>query len=116
MFNGLSKILIVVILGLCAWLWGQYQIMSSLKAENLTQAQTIAQQQAANKELAYQLEVEKQAVEIQQKIANELRKQTETKREQIKTILVKEPCAHTTMPGDVRSGIEQLHERGRNKD
>lgn len=44
MFSHLNKILFIVILGLCGWLWVQYQSISSLKAENQAQAQTIATQ------------------------------------------------------------------------
>ncbi|MWQ46217.1 DUF2570 domain-containing protein, partial [Glaesserella parasuis] len=51
MFSWVNKILMVLILGLCAWLWGQSQRIDSLKAENQTQAQTIEQQQEANSKL-----------------------------------------------------------------
>ncbi|MFK5201467.1 DUF2570 family protein, partial [Glaesserella parasuis] len=40
MFSWVNKILMALILGLCAWLWGQSQRISALTAENQTQAQT----------------------------------------------------------------------------
>ncbi|MFK5217396.1 DUF2570 family protein, partial [Glaesserella parasuis] len=33
MFSWVNKILMALILGLCAWLWGQSQRIDSLKAE-----------------------------------------------------------------------------------
>ncbi|MCT8546106.1 DUF2570 domain-containing protein [Glaesserella parasuis] len=40
MFSWVNKILMALILGLCAWLWGQSRRIDSLKAESQTQAQT----------------------------------------------------------------------------
>lgn len=105
MFSRFNVALVAVILGLCVWLWGQHQTVLHLRAENLTQAQTIIEQEQANANLTIQLEQEIEAVRNQQTIANELRKQAEVKRESIKTILVKEPCASVPMPSAV---IEQL--------
>ncbi|MDY5107455.1 MAG: DUF2570 family protein [Actinobacillus minor] len=65
----------VIILGLCFGLWFQSQKLTHLKAENLTQAQTIEHLNNAVEQMSNQLEQEKQAVEIQSKIANELKKQ-----------------------------------------
>lgn len=107
MFSRFNVALTAVILGLCVWLWGQHQTVLHLRAENLTQAQTIIEQEQANANLTIQLEQEIEAVRNQQAITIELRKQAEVKRESIKTILVKEPCANTDMPNSV---IEQLRE------
>lgn len=104
MFNRFNVALTAVILGLCVWLWGQHQTVLHLRAENLTQAQTIVEQEQANANLTIQLE---------QEIVIELRKQAEVKRESIKTILVKEPCARVPMP---RTAIEQLQSKSNNKD
>ncbi|MDO9750755.1 DUF2570 family protein, partial [Glaesserella parasuis] len=65
MFSWVNKILMALILGLCAWLWGQSQRISALAAENQTQAQTIEQQQEANNKLTMQLQQKRQAVEYQ---------------------------------------------------
>ena len=113
MFNRFNVALTAVILGLCVWLWGQHQTVLHLRAENLTQAQTIVEQEQANANLTIQLEQEIEAVRNQQEIVIELRKQAEVKRESIKTSLVKEPCANTAMP---RAVIEQLQSKSNNKD
>jgi len=105
MFSRFNVALTAVILGLCVWLWGQHQTVLHLRAENLTQAQTIIEQEQANANLTIQLEQEIEAVRNQQSLADELRKQAEVKRESIETILVKEPCARVPMP---RTVIEQL--------
>lgn len=110
-----SAVLFVVILGLCAWSWGQSQKISSLKAENQTQAQTIKQNEQfieqLNKSIEQvnnQLEQEKQAVEMQSKIANELRKQVEVKRESVKVVLQKEPCGVATLPSSVINELKRV--------
>ena len=113
MFNRFNVALTAVILGLCVWLWGQHQTVLHLRAENLTQAQTIVEQEQANANLTIQFEQEIEAVRNQQEIVIELRKQAEVKRESIKTILVKEPCARAPMP---RTAIEQLQSKSNNKD
>lgn len=113
MFSRFNVALTVVILGLCVGLWGQHQTVLHLRAENLTQAQTIIEQEQANANLTIQLEQEIEAVRNQQSLADELRKQAEVKRESIKTILVKEPCARVPMP---RTVIEQLQSKSNNKD
>ena len=113
MFNRFNLTLTVVILGLCVWLWGQHQTVLHLRTENLTQAQTIVEQATINQALTVQLEQEIEAVRHQQAITIELRKQAEVKRESIKTILVKEPCARVPMP---RTTIEQLQSKSNNKD
>ena len=113
MFNRFNVALTAVILGLCVGLWGQHQTVLHLRAENLTQAQTIVEQATVNQALTVQLEQEIEAVRHQQVMTIELRKQAEVKRESIKTILVKEPCARVPMP---RTAIEQLQSKSNNKD
>lgn len=105
----------VIILGLCFGLWFQSQKLTHLKAENLTQAQTIEQLNNAVEQMSNQLEQEKQAVEYQQKITNELKAQMETERENVKTILIKEPCGGVAMPNAVIDSIKRLHTKGGNK-
>lgn len=101
---------VIVVIGVSSAFIHQRSIMNRLMKENAEQKTLIAEQQLANQQLSTQLEQERQAVEIQQQIANELRQKVETKRESIKKILVKEPCANTDMPNSV---IEQL--RGASK-
>ena len=113
MFSRFNVALTAVILGLCVWLWGQHRTVLQLRAENLTQAQTIAEQATINQALTVQLEQEIEAVRHQQAIVIELRRQAEVKRESIKTSLVKEPCARVPMP---RTAIEQLQSKSNNKD
>lgn len=98
---------VVVVIGISSAFIHQRSMMNRLIKENAEQKTLIAEQQLANQQLSTQLEKERQAVEIQQRIANELRQKVETKRESIKKILVKEPCANTDMPNSV---IEQLRE------
>ena len=107
MFSRFNVALTAVILGLCVWLWGQHQTVLHLRAETLTQAQTIIEQEQANANLTIQLEQEIEAVRNQQSLADELRKQAEVKRESIKTILVKEPCARVPMPSAVIGQLQQ---------
>lgn len=111
MFSWVNKILMALILGLCAWSWGQSQRISALTAENQTQAQTIEQQQEANHKLAMQLQQEQQAVEYQQRIANKLRKQVEQSNERIKTILQQDPCGVTALPRPVVDELKRLHSK-----
>lgn len=113
MFSRFNIALIVVILGLCLWSWGQYQNVLDLRAKNQAQAQTIFAQEVVNKQLSAQLEEERLAIEVQQQVVNELRAKAESKREIIKSALSTEPCAHTAMP---RTVIEQLQSKGNNKD
>lgn len=98
---------VVVVIGVSSAFIHQRSIMNRLIKENAEQKLLIAEQQLANQQLSTQLKQERQAVEIQQQIANELRQKVEKKRESIKKILVKEPCANTDMPNSV---IEQLRE------
>ena len=98
---------VVVVIGISSAFIHQRSMMNRLIKENAEQKTLIAEQQLANQQLSTQLEKERQAVEIQQRIANELRQKVETKRESINKILVKEPCSKTDMPNSV---IEQLRE------
>lgn len=98
----------VIILGLCFGLWFQSQKLTHLKAENLMQAQTIEQLNNAVEQMSNQLEQEKQAVEAQAKIASELKKQVEGKRESVKVILQKEPCGVAALPSSVVNELKRV--------
>ena len=87
-------------------------MLKKLAQENVEQKLLIEEQATVNQALTVQLEQEIEAVRHQQAMTIELRKQAEVKRESIKTILVKEPCARVPMP---RTAIEQLQSKN-NKD
>lgn len=95
----------IVILGLCSWLWVQFQQIDSLKADNQTQAQTILQLELERATLHQALMAEQQAVIFQQKLANQFKNQAESKREKVSVIFKESPCANTDLPSGI---IEQL--------
>ena len=95
----------VIVLGGAVSFFHQNNMLKKLAQENVEQKLLIEEQATVNQALTVQLEQEIEAVRHQQAITIELRKQAEVKRESIKTILVKEPCARVPMP---RTAIEQL--------
>lgn len=105
----------VVFLGLCGWTWYQSQMIDDLKAENRTQAQTIAEQQKANERLNATLEVERQAVEAAQKNAKALQHKVEIAQREIKSILAKDQCATMALPDGVADHIKRLHQQATNR-
>ena len=102
---GLNQILAAAILGLCGWTWYQSQKISSLKAENQAQAQTIQQQEDANKTLTIALQQERAAVIAQQQRNEEIERMATENAESIKTIIKTQPCANTRLP---QSALERL--------
>ncbi|MDD0824644.1 DUF2570 family protein [Mannheimia sp. AT1] len=103
---------LVMILGLCGWIWHQSKQIDNLRAENQAQAQTIAQQQQANQQLKDNLAQERQAVENQQRIASELRNKVELTQNEIKSILTKDTCAKTALPNGIADSLKRLHKQG----
>ena len=103
----------VIVLGGAGSFFHQNNMLKKLAQENVEQKLLIEEQATINQALTVQLEQEIEAVRHQQAITIELRKQAEVKRESIKTILVKEPCARVPMP---RTAIEQLQSKSNNKD
>lgn len=103
----------VIVLGGAGAFFHQNNMLKKLAQENVEQKLLIEEQATVNQALTVQLEQEIEAVRHQQAIVIELRKQAEVKRESIKTILVKEPCARVPMP---RTAIEQLQSKSNNKD
>lgn len=95
----------VIVLGGAVSFFHQNNMLKKLAQENVEQKLLIEEQATVNQALTVQLEQEIEAVRHQQAIVIELRRQAEVKRESIKTILVKEPCARVPMP---RTAIEQL--------
>ena len=89
---------LLLILGLCGWSWFQSQKISSLKAENQAQAQTIKQQEEANKALNVALQQEREAVIEQQQRNEEIERAATENAESVKTIIKTQPCANTRLP------------------
>lgn len=109
MFSRLNQLIYggctIVILGLSSWLWVQSRQIENLEADNQNQAQTIIQLELEQLTLHQALMEEKQAVEDQQKIANELKAKAETKRDKVRVIFKDNQCANAHLPSGV---VEQL--------
>ena len=95
----------ITIVGLCGWTWYQSQKISSLKAENQAQAQTIKAQQEVNKGLNVALQQERAAVIEQQQRNEEIERMATENAESIKTIIKTQPCANTRLP---QSALDRL--------
>ena len=95
-----------LILGLCGWTWYQSQKISSLKAENQAQAQTIKSQEQVNQSLKDTIETERQAVEQQRGINDEIKQTTQDKVQIVRKIIKSQPCYNTRIYDDA---IERLH-------
>ena len=95
-----------LILGLCGWTLFQSQKISSLKAENQAQAQTIKNQEQVNQSLKDTIEIERQAVEQQRVINDEIKQATQDKVQVVRKIIKSQPCYNTRIYDDA---IERLH-------
>ena len=95
---GLNQILTAAILGLCGWIWYQSNTISGIRAENQAQAQTIKQQEEANKALNVALQQEREAVIEQQQRNEEIERMATENAESVKTIIKTQPCANTRLP------------------
>lgn len=102
---GLNQIFTAAILGLCGWIWYQSNTISGIRAENQAQAQTIKQQEEANKALNVALQQEREAVIEQQQRNEEIERMATENAESIKTIIKTQPCANTRLP---QSAIDRL--------
>lgn len=96
----------ITILGLCGWTLYQSQKISSLKAENQAQAQTIKAQQEVNKVLNVALQQERAAVIEQQQRNDEIERMALENVESVKTIIKTQPCYRTKLP---QSALERLY-------
>ena len=103
---------LLLILGLCGWIWYQSNIISGIRAENQAQAQTIKQQketieqqQEANQALTTALQQERDAVIAQQQRNEEIERMATENAESVKTIIKTQPCANTRLP---QSALERL--------
>ena len=95
---GLNQIFTAAILGLCGWIWYQSNTISGIRAENQAQAQTIKQQEEANKALNVALQQEREAVIEQQQRNEEIERMATENAESVKTIIKTQPCASTRLP------------------
>ena len=98
---GLNQIFTAAILGLCGWIWYQSNTISGIRAENQAQAQTIKQQEEANKALNVALQQEREAVIEQQQRNEEIERMATENAESVKTIIKTQPCANTRLPKSV---------------
>lgn len=102
----LNQILAAAILGLCGWIWYQSDTISDIRAENQAQAQTIQQQEDANKALTIALQQERDAVIAQQQRNDEIERIATENAESVKTIIKTQPCARTRLP---QSALDRLY-------
>nr|DAY40507.1 MAG TPA: Protein of unknown function (DUF2570) [Bacteriophage sp.] len=99
-------IIALTILGLCGWIWHQSKNIDELRAENQVQAQTIKSQEQVNQSLKNTIETERQAVEQQRIIHDEIKQATQDKVQVVRKIIKSQPCYSTRINDDA---IERLH-------
>lgn len=99
-------IIALTILGLCGWIWHQSKNIDELRAENQVQAQTIKSQEQVNQSLKDTIETERQAVEQQRVIHDEIKQATQDKVQIVRKIIKSQPCYNTRIYDDA---IERLH-------
>nr|DAI90036.1 MAG TPA: Protein of unknown function (DUF2570) [Caudoviricetes sp.] len=99
-------IIALTILGLCGWIWHQSKNIDGLRAENQVQAQTIKSQEQVNQSLKDTIETERQAVEQQRAINNEIQQATQDKIQVVRKIIKGQPCYSARINDDA---IERLH-------
>lgn len=106
MFNKLILIFLAVTVSLCGWIWFQRGTINDLRAENQTQANLIAEQEKVNQSLKDTIETERQAVEQQRVINDEIKQATQDKVQIVRKIIKSQPCYNTRIYDDA---IERLH-------
>lgn len=99
-------IIALTILGLCGWIWHQSKSINELRAENQVQAQTIKSQEQVNQSLKNTIETERQAVEQQRVIHDEIKQASQDKVQVVRKIIKSQPCYNTRIYDDA---IERLH-------
>lgn len=99
-------IIALTILGLCGWIWHQSKNIDELRAENQVQAQTIKNQEQVNQSLKHTIEIERQAVEQQRVIHDEIKQAAQDKIQVVRKIIKSQPCYNTRIYDDA---IERLH-------
>ena len=106
MFNKLILIFLAVTISLCGWIWFQHGTINDLKAENQTQANLIAEQEQVNQSLKDTIETERQAIEQQRVIHDEIKQAAQNKVQAVRKIIKTQPCYSTRINDDA---IERLH-------
>ena len=91
---------------MCGWIWRQSKNIDELRAENQVQAQTIKSQEQVNQSLKETIEIERQAVEQQRVIHDEIKQASQDKIQAVRKIIKTQPCYSTRINDDA---IERLH-------
>ncbi|EDK06770.1 DUF2570 family protein [Haemophilus influenzae] len=94
---------VVVLIGALRY---QSSVIDELNITTKQQAQTIQQQENANKALTIALQQERDAVIEQQQRNDEIERIATENAESVKTIIKTQPCAHTRLPQSV---LDRLH-------
>ena len=106
----MTKYIYIVLGAVVVVLFGVLRYQSSVIDElNITtnqQAQTIQQQEDANKALTIALQQERDAVIAQQQRNDEIERIATENAESVKTIIKTQPCAHTRLP---QSALDRLY-------
>lgn len=89
---------VVVLFGVLRY---QSSVIDELNITTKQQAQTIQQQEYANKSLSLALQQERDAVIEQQERNDEIERIATEHAESVKTIIKTQPCAHTRLPQSV---------------
>ena len=84
----------------------QSSVIDELNITTKQQAQTIQQQEDANKALNIALQQERDAVIEQQQRNDEIERVATENAESVKTIIKTQPCAHTRLP---QSALDRLY-------
>ena len=96
-------VVVVVLFGALRY---QSNVIDELNITTKQQAQTIQQQEDANKALTIALQQERDAVIEQQQRNDEIERIATENAESVKTIIKTQPCAHTRLP---QSALDRLY-------
>lgn len=96
-------VVVVVLFGALRY---QSSVIDKLNITTKQQAQTIQQQEDANKALTIALQQERDAVIAQQQRNDEIERIATENAESVKTIIKTQPCAHTRLP---QSALDRLY-------
>ena len=96
-------VVVVVLFGVLRY---QSSVIDELNITTKQQAQTIQQQEDANKALNIALQQERDAVIEQQQRNDEIERVATENAESVKTIIKTQPCAHTRLP---QSALDRLY-------
>ena len=91
---------------MCGWIWHQSKNIDERRAENQAQAQTIKSQEQVNQSLKDTIETERQAIEQQRVIHDEIKQASQDKIQVVRKIIKSQPCYNTRIYDDA---IERLH-------